>query len=429
MAGHALLSPSSAHRWMVCPGSVVLEQGIEDKGSIYADEGTAAHFLAEQCLRFEVPASASIGQRICLWKHEESESSGTDWESELPEDCEVTSDFIVDQDMADYVQQYIAQVYQYAGDGDLLIEQRLPITPFTNEPDAYGTADAVVILDDELQIHDLKYGRGEQVDAEHNPQLMIYAAAAYEIYGPIGEFERVRMVIHQPRKNHLSEWDCSIDELQKFANAVDMTSTSVESAFELGTEDMVAFEEQFLDPGEKQCRWCKAKNTPPGCPALNREVAETTGIDFADLDSDEFEPVPEDVLTLEQQYAKVELVEAWAKSRREAMHAAAERGESTQYKLVSGRRGNRTWGSNLAEAEDRLKRMRYKKEEMYDFKLRSPAQIEKMLKDSPRRWVKLAELIQQPDGKPQLVPMSDPRPNIAVSAEEFANLEKDDASE
>jgi len=422
MSSHAKLSPSSAHRWMACPGSVVLEDGIPEKRSVYADEGTCAHFLAEQSLRFEVPAAKSIGQRICIWVEEDTEEDVTCWEADVPEDADVVYHTIVDEDMAAFIQQYIDRVLEYAADDELLIEQRLDISPLTEEDDAKGTADAVVLLDDELQVHDLKYGRGKEVDAENNPQLLMYAAAAYEVYGPIADFQRIRVVIHQPRRGHLSEWDCTVEQLANFAIGVNMAADSVRSAFEV-KDDMAELEAGFLDPGVEQCQWCKAKAT---CPALLKNVSETTGADFEDLNQTEFTPVVDGEISLEDRYAKVELVEGWCAAVRKAMHEKAERGESDQYKLVAGRRGNRTWGSNEATAEELLKKMRFKKEEMYSFKLLSPAQVEKLLKESPRRWTKLEKLIQQPDGKPQLAPMEDPRPSITVSADEFSNLEKDD---
>lgn len=157
---HATLSPSSAERWMACPGSVALCEGKEDKGSSYASEGTAAHELAEKILRGNLSPAEAKGL------------VGLTAENGV----------VFTDDMLRDVLKYTEQIHDLVrGTGGILhVEQRLPIGQWTDEPDAHGTSDAVIVAGDELIVADLKFGMGVEVSAESNPQLMIYALAALD---------------------------------------------------------------------------------------------------------------------------------------------------------------------------------------------------------------------------------------------------------
>lgn len=158
---------------------------------------------------------------------------------------------------------------------ELLVEQRLPIFSGNDAgvPEQFGTSDTVIIdeANRQLIIIDLKYGRGVQVYAERNPQLMLYALGALDEFGLLYDFDSVRMVIHQPRLDHLDEWTCSVDELRVF---------EVE-ALEAGRKALsikkLAGGTVFLNPGDKQCQFCKAKGD---CPALRDKVLATVAGDF-----------------------------------------------------------------------------------------------------------------------------------------------------
>lgn len=399
MNAHARLSPSGASRWMKCPGSVVLEDGYPDTSSTYADEGTAAHELAAMALESQHDARAYLGRVITV--------NGTD--------------FTVDDAMVEAVQVYLDNVREYAIDGELLIEQCLSISHITSEPDAHGTSDAVIIKGNELQVHDLKYGRGVKVDAENNEQLMIYALAALEQFSMLQDFERVVMVIHQPRLQHISEWSCSVEDLLAFGR---MAGGIAEQALDLTEFGAL----NALNPGEIQCRWCKAKAT---CPALAREVRETvtataTPDDFADLDVAKpgAEHTPDQLAAA---MAKVDLIESWCTAvRAETERRLLAGDEVPGYKLVQGRRGARAWTSST-EAEATLKSMRLKIEEMYDLKLISPTTAEKLHKAGtigPRQWPRLQDYITQSEGKPSVAPASDKRPALQITAvvDEFEDI-------
>lgn len=406
MSQHATLSPSSASRWLYCPGSVALAAQFDDNGSAFADEGTAAHAVAEMALTAGNDAAAYIGRII---------DAGN-------------SQIEVTDEMASFVQQYIDYVRSIPG--ELMVEQRLSISHLTGEADSFGTSDAVILADDEIIIVDLKYGRGVKVEAEKNEQLAIYALAALREFEFLGDFKRARLVIHQPRLGHVSEYDLPIkspqgESLNAFAGeVVKRAATAIQ--FIGKTSDEVTDED--LSPGDKTCRWCAAKST---CPALTKHVLSTVADDFVDTTkpvAPQIEHAAErtvDNATLGNLLGAVDLVESWCKAIRAKAEAELFAGNSVPgFKLVEGRRGARKW-SNTEEVESTMKSMRLKIEEMYDLSLISPTTADKLHKAGtigPRQWPRLQELITQSEGKPSVAPESDKRPAlvIAATADEFS---------
>lgn len=427
MTTHAKLSPSSAHRWMQCAGSMILEKGLPDSSSVHADEGTAAHFLASECLEQGKNATDFLNCFIVIKK------GNAEWDQSA---AETRSGFSVDLEMAENVQIYLDAVRSQAEGNELLVEQRVDFSEYIGAENAFGTSDAVILTADEIQVHDLKYGRGVKVDADGNEQLKLYGLGALNSFGMFGDFKRVRQVIHQPRLKHCSEAVCTVEELEKFAaEAKDQVSyiRVLEDGLEEGDGGAIADFEGSFNPGEKQCHWCKAKAT---CPALTRHVMQTVIGDFEDLDNvdinAQIDTATGEVSNIENDrlgylFAAVPLIENWIKAVSSAVHNKLHSGESVPgFKIVQGKQGNRAW-SNAEEAEALLKSMRLKTEQMYDLKLISPTTAEKLQKSEvigPRQWTKVENMITRADGKPTVVPETDKRPALNINPQnDFENLD------
>lgn len=374
---------------MRCPGKPNAEAGLPDETSVHAAEGTAAHQLAEWCLTGGRDAEAYIGRVV--------EVEGFT--------------FTVDDTMADYVQTYVDAVRAKIELADTHgVEMKLGIDEWIRGE--FGTADFVAVIGDELNVDDLKYGRGVKVSAEDNEQLMLYALGAYEQYGLIYPVEFVRMTIHQPRMNHTSEEVITVEELIEFAHEAQGAAKVTQTA------------DAPRIPGTKQCRFCRARGD---CRELAEYVASEVADEFEDLTASEPELRDVTALTadeLARAYEAIDLIEMWVKAVRERAQGLAEAGELPGYKLVEGRRGARQWADEQ-EAEQTMKTMRIKQEDMYARKLVSPAQAEKLAKAGAigkRQWPRLQELITQGGGKPTIAPESDPRPALGCTADDFEDV-------
>ena len=412
MSDHARFAPSSADRQELCPGSVGIEEVLPDTSSSYADEGSAFHELGGAVVQARINGDFNelgdprnyIGRRIVIGERE----------------------FYVDEEMARYADIYATDVMILSQSAGVIreVEQRVYFGEYLGVPDeeAFGTADFAAVLpaEEELLGIDAKYGMGVQVFAENNRQMMRYALGLLNKYGLVYDFQRVRMVIHQPRLDHVDSWTITVDELLAYAEEAKAVITIINGGPWSKTDWPTEFASSTgpLVPGDKQCRFCKGKAT---CPALraavNGAVVTTASVDdFTDLtDVPSLATVPSDALGAAMD--KVGLLEDFAKAVRAEVERRLLSDEPVPspeggYKIVAGKKGNRAWKDEEA-VEKLLKSFRMKQEQMYSFKLKGIPHFEKMLaKESPTRWKKVAALFGQSEGRPSVAPMSDARPAI-----------------
>ena len=400
---HSEWSASGFKKIMLCPGSKVLEVGKADATTVYAAEGTAAHELLEMCLLGGTPAAGYVGRII--------EADGFQIE--------------VTDDMADHIQWCVDRVMEYKGeDGVMLVEQQLFYAEYLGVPreTGWGTGDVVIIRGNEVTVIDLKYGRGVAVDVEQNPQRMLYGLGAVAEHNGIAvDLETVRLVILQPRIVRApSEWDTTVESLEAWGRST--ARSAVCTAKNAETQpDHPDWAEVYLRPGEEQCRFCKGKAT---CPKLREEVAGVV-FDSVPASPDEFadmtpvspndETQGADAEWLAVAMSKAKLIEEWITAvRAEVERRLLAGGTVPGYKVVQGKQGDRAWRSKT-EAEEVLKGMRLKQDEMYKQSLISPTAAEKLLaKDSPRRWAKLQAYITRAEGQPHVAPLSDKRPALEI---------------
>lgn len=242
MGRHALLSASSSKRWLNCtPSARLEEQFMEDTGSVYAEEGTAAHALAEHKLK-----------RLLKRR---SRRPVSDYQCDEMEEC--TDGYV------SYSMEQIELVKQSCTDPVVLIEQHLDYSAYV--PEGFGTGDLLIVSDGMLTVIDLKYGKGVAVDAEQNPQMMLYGLGALELFDAIYDIERVRMTIYQPRLESVSTWEISVEELMKWVSE------------ELIPKAQLAIKGEGEFQCGSWCRFCKAKNT---CRARAEEYLRLAQMEF-----------------------------------------------------------------------------------------------------------------------------------------------------
>ena len=360
---HALLSASGAHRWLNCTPSARLESDEPESTSAAAEQGTAAHALAEHKLRRALKQRSK--RPVSTWIDDEMET--------------LTDDYVA------YVQEHISLARETCGDPQVLIEQRLDFSHVV--PGGFGTGDCVIIAEPTLQIIDLKYGQGVLVEAVNNPQLMLYALGALHAFGSLYDIETVSVTIYQPRRANVDTWEISVAELEQWAE------TEVKPKAELAS----AGEGEFC-PGS----WCQFCKIAPTCRARAEANLALARLEFAppaELSDSEIA----DVL------ARIPQLKTWAADvEAYALSQAVNQGVVFEgFKLVAGRSIRKyTSETDVAAAAEAAG---YR--DIWDRKLITLTAMEKLM-GKPAFNEILGDLVTKPAGKPTLVPASDKRPAL-----------------
>ncbi|MDU4831131.1 MAG: DUF2800 domain-containing protein [Actinomyces sp.] len=374
---HALLSASSAHRWLNCTPSALLEAGKPDKDSTASLEGTAAHALAE-------------------WKLTEMLGRGPGARPQSAYDT---------LEMDEHTSAYVIHVNQllddHEGPSRVFIEQRLDYSKYA--PDGYGTGDCVIISDGLLDIVDFKYGQGVLVEAEQNPQLKLYALGALEAFQDIYRVDQVRATIFQPRRDNTVRVEYSRSEL------VEWGEQTVKPAAALAAKGKGEF---------KAGPWCQFCKLAPTCRARAEENLKLARLEFKpgpELSDEEVAQVLRQLPDLTKWAAEVE---------KYATQAAVSQGKQWEgMKLVAGRSVRKYADENqvIQAARD----AGYKDGDIFEQKLITLTRMEKLV--GKKQFTQIFDgLVVKPEGKPTLVPMSDRRKalDLAAPEQEFENLDK-----
>lgn len=403
MSTHAFFAPSAAHRWVNCPGSMAFPQNqVQGDSSKFADDGTASHTWAAECLKSGRDAAELIGQSLAL--------NGRT--------------YTMDEDRAGYVQVYLDDVRMRVGDGHLLVEHHVPIPAFGEGQG--GTADACIIIPEKrhLIIEDLKYGVGEKVCAQDNEQGLSYLLGSLpDAQMLTDDIDTFTFVVCQPRLGHIDEWTCDWPTLKAFA-------ARAAAAIQRAGEAMVSApsSHQYLQPGEKTCRWCRGKAV---CPALAQYVAAQTRSDFEAIAAEPPAP-PTDPKALSRAAIALPLIQTWVRGVQAELWRAVSAGEQVvgsdgqPMKIIEGEDGKRQW-RDPQQAEEVLM-LHLPPEKLYKPReIITAPQAGKLLdkKATKETWKVIAETcVERKKGRPKLVLGSEPGTpyTAAADAAEFDEI-------
>ena len=387
---HATLGASTANRWMNCPGSVALSEGMPNVSSVYAEEGTAAHALAELSLRGNhthtfVDPHTFVGTTI--------------------EGMEV------DEDMADNVGVYVDYVRQFrqiAG-APTWVESKFNLALLNPPAPMFGTADFVAYDPRNRQLHvvDLKYGQGVVVEVKGNKQLRYYALGALLAHSDL-QVDTIEITVVQPRALHpdgfIRSETVAYEELIGFAgDLLDAARRTQEPDAPLVTGS--------------HCRFCAAIAI---CPAKHAEAQSIAQTEFSAMPA-AVPPAP-DTLPPEvfaDVLAKAPILEAWLTAMRAEAMRRLERGEEVQgFKLVAKRATRKFTDGD--DAIEYLKASGFNEDEIVEKKIKSPAQIEKLF---PKKKMPSELQVAKVSSGYVMVPVHDKREAVILSAShEFVAL-------
>ena len=376
---HALLSASGASRWLACTPSARLEEKFEESSpstsSVYAEEGTLAHEFGDINLR---NARGQLTKKVY-----DSEIKKLRSNPLYTEDMEGEVDKYVT-----YVLEALAEAKQKTPDAVLMIEERLDFSHLVEQ--GFGTGDAGVIADGVLEIIDLKYGKGIRVNAEENPQLMLYGSGALRSFELMYDIHTIKMTIVQPRLDHISSWEIPVEDLIKWGDKTVKPAAAK------------AYGGKGVQKAGDHCKWCKVKAMCATLAAKNISLARH---EFKDphLLTDK---------QLIEVFSQIPMLQDWANAVGDYLLAEALKGKQWPgYKVVEGR-SQRKWIDETQVATTLLD-LKYTPDKFMVSKLAGIPAIEKLVgkKEFP---VVLGEHVVIPPGKPAFVPVSDKRPAMGI---------------
>ena len=370
MPKHAFLSASSSHRWLACPPSAKLCSEISEQASPYAAQGTDAHELCQH------KVEKSLG------RDSPDPTENLDYYDQEMESCA--------EEYCSFVMEQVEEAKKHCKDPQVLIEQKLDFSQWVSE--GFGTGDCVIVADDILQIVDFKYGVGVLVEAEKNPQMMCYALGAWSAFSFLYDIKTIKMTIFQPRRNNVSTWEISTEDLLKWAEEV------------LKPTAALAYNGEGEFAAGDHCQFCYAKATCRKRAEYNLVLAKYDFEMPVNLDENEIAAI----------LPRIDELTAWASDIKEYALQQALLGTSYPgFKVVEGR-SVRKYVDDTAVA-DAVTKAGY---EPYEQKVLGITAMTQLLGKKKFEEI-LGSLITKPQGKPVLVPESDKRPAINTAYEDF----------